>query len=67
MSGVWVSTMWESGDCHYSSGVWVVDHDGLILITVVPDDALNQNVEWSAQGDNVHGVANNVKLHICIV
>ena len=59
-----VSTTQEGGHCHNSSGVWVMDRDHLILITVVLDDTLNQSVEWSAQENVVHGVANDVELYV---
>ena len=49
--------MQEHGHCCNSSRVQVVDRDHLILITVVPDDTLDQNVEWLAQEDIVCGVA----------
>ena len=41
-----------------------MDCDCLILITVVPDNTLDQNVEWSAQENIVHGVANDVELYV---
>ena len=41
-----------------------MDHDGLILITIILDNALNQYVEWLAQEDIIPGVANDVELHI---
>ena len=53
----------EGGDCHHSSGVQVVDHNGLILINIVLDDALDQYVEWPAQEDIVHRITDNVELH----
>ena len=55
---------WEGGHRHDSSGVWVIDCDHLILIAVVPDNTLNQYVEWLAQEDIVCWVANNVELNI---
>ena len=39
-----------------------MDHDRLILVAVVPDNTLDQYVEWSAQEDIVCQVANNVEL-----
>ena len=59
-----MSTTQEGGDCCDSSGAQVMDHDGLILVTIIPDDALNQYVEWLAQEDIVCGVVNNMELHI---
>ena len=64
MSGAWVSTTLEGGHHCDSSGVWVVDSDCLILITVVLDNTLDQYVEWSAQEDIVCQVANDVELNI---
>ena len=59
-----MSTMWEGGHCRNSSGVWVMDCDHLILIAVVPDNTLDQYVEWLAQENIVCQVPNNVELHI---
>ena len=59
-----VSTMWEGRQHHNSARVWVVDHDHLILITVVLDDTLNQNIKWLAQENIVRRVVNDVELHI---
>ena len=59
-----MSTMREGGHCHDSSGVWVMDCDRLILVTVALDDALNQNVEWLAQENVICRVVNNVELYI---
>ena len=59
-----MSTIWEGGHCHNSSRVQVVDRDRLILVTVVLNDTLDQNVEWSTQEDIVCGVVNDVELHI---
>ena len=56
--------MQEGGHCHDSSGVWVMDHDHLILVTVVPDDTLDQYVKWSPQEDIICQVANDVELNI---
>ena len=64
MSGVWVSTTLEGGHHRDSSGVWVVDCDCLILITVVLDNTLDQYVEWSAQEDIICQVANDVELNV---
>ena len=41
-----------------------MDYDGLVLITIVLDDALDQYVEWPAEEDIIHGVVNDVELHI---
>ena len=41
-----------------------MDHDGLILITIISDNALDQYVKRLAQEDIVHGVANDVELHV---
>ena len=41
-----------------------MDHDHLILITVVLDDTLNQNIKWLAQENIVRRVVNDVELHI---
>ena len=59
-----MSTTWEGGDCRNSSGVQVMDHDHLILIAVVPDNTLDQYVEWSAQEDVVFRVANDMELNV---
>ena len=59
-----MSTTWEGGDCCDSSRVWVMDHNGLILITIIPDNALDQYVKWPAQEDVIHRVANNMELHV---
>ena len=59
-----MSTMWEGGHHHDSSRVQIVDCDHLVLVTVVPDNTLDQNVEWSAQENIVHGVANDVELYV---
>ena len=50
--------------CCDSSGVWVVDHDHLILVTVVLDDTLDQYIEWSPQEDIICWVVNDVELNI---
>ena len=59
-----MSTTQEGGYCCDSSRVWVMDCDCLILVTVVSDNTLDQNVEWSAQEDIVCWVANNVGLNV---
>ena len=64
MSGLRVSTMQEGGYRHNSSGVRVMDHDCLILVTVVLDNTLDQYVKWSAQEDIVCRVANNMELDV---
>ena len=64
VSSVWVSTMLEGGHHRDSSGVWVVDRDCLILITVVLDNTLDQYVEWSAQEDIICQVVNDVELNV---
>ena len=54
-------------ECGYhcdSSGVWVIDRDCLILIAVVPDNTLDQYVEWSAQEYIVSQVPNDMELYI---
>ena len=59
-----ISGAWEGRHCCDSARVQVVDCNCLILITVVLDNTLDQNVEWSAQEDIVCWVANNVELNI---
>ena len=59
-----MSTMWEGGHCDDSSGVRVMDQDRLILFAVVPDNTLDQYVEWSAQEDIICRVVNDVELNI---
>ena len=54
----------EGGYRRDSSGVRVVDRDHLILIAVVPDDTLDQYVEWSAQEHVVSRVPNNMELYV---
>ena len=54
----------EGGYHRDSSGVWVVDRDRLILVAVVPDNTLNQYVEWSAQEYVVGRVLNDMELYI---
>ena len=64
MSGAQVSTMQEGGDHRNSSRVLVMDHDLLVLVTVVLDNALDQDINRSAQEHIVCGIMNDVELHI---
>ena len=64
MSGSRVSTTQEGGHCRDSSRVWVVDRDRLILVAVVPDNTLDQYVEWSAQEYVVSRVPNDMELYV---
>ena len=41
-----------------------MDHDCLILVTVVLDDTLDQYVKWSTQENVVCGVVNDVELNV---
>ena len=41
-----------------------MDRDRLILVAVVPDNTLDQYVEWLAQKDIVCQVVNNMELNI---
>ena len=59
-----MSTTWEGGYRRDSSGVRVVDRDCLILVAVVPNNTLNQYVEWSAQEYVVSQVLNDMELYI---
>ena len=59
-----MSTMWECGYHRDSSGVRVVDRDGLILIAVVPHDTLDQYVEWSAQEYVISRVPEDMELYV---
>ena len=58
-----MSATQEGGDC-CASGVWVVDCDGLILVAIIPNNALDQYVEWPAQEDVVCRVVNDMELHV---
>ena len=64
MSGSQVSTMREGGYHRDSSGVWVVDCDGLILVAVVLDYTLDQYVKRSAQEYVISWVPNDMELYI---
>ena len=41
-----------------------MDHDHLILVTVVLDNMLDQYVEWLAQEDIVCQVVNDMELNV---
>ena len=41
-----------------------MDRDCLILVAVVPDDTLDQYVEWSAQEYIVSWVPNDMELYV---
>ena len=56
--------MQEGGDHRNSSRVLVMDHDLLVLVTVVLDNALDQDINRSAQEHIVCGIMNDVELHI---
>ena len=59
-----MSTTWEGGYRHDSSGVWVVDRDRLILVAVVPDNTLDQYIKWLAQEYVVSRVPNDMELYV---
>ena len=56
--------MREGGYRRNPSEVWVVDRDRLILVAVVPDNTLDQYVEWSAQEYVVSRVPNDMELYV---
>ena len=41
-----------------------MDHDHLILVAVVPNDTLDQYVEWSAQEHIVSRVPDDMELDV---
>ena len=44
--------------------VWIEYGNGLILVCIVPNNALSQYIEWSAQKDVIGGATDDMDLDI---